>query len=82
MRLSARAIALQGFGFTPLLVAVQGFGNASPFTRAPKGGGFHARPTMGTRPTQQATARASAEPSFIREQGATHRPRQNTTYRR
>ncbi len=67
MRLSARAIALQGFGFTPLLVAVQGFGNASPFTRAPKGGGFGPRPSsIGMRPRQESSLR----------------PRQNTTYRR
>lgn len=82
MSLSHRAVALQGVGFTPLLVAVQGFANASPFTRAPRGGGFHARPTFGQRPAQAVTARAEAEPSFIREQGATSRPRQTTTYRR
>jgi hypothetical protein len=58
MTLSPRAIALQGLGFKPLLVAVQGFASASPYRRAPKGAGFGARPVWGMRPVQAATARA------------------------
>lgn len=34
MTLSARAIALQGVGFTPRLIAVQGFGDAGATTAA------------------------------------------------
>ena len=58
MTLSPRAIALQGMGFAPLLVAVQGFASANPFKRAPKGAGYGARPVWGMRPVQAATARA------------------------
>ena len=60
MTLSARAMALQGVGFAPLLVAVQGFASASPYRRAPKGAsvGTGARPVWGMRPVQAATVRA------------------------
>lgn len=63
MNLSPRAIALQGMGFAPLLVAVQGFASASPFKRAPKGAGYGARPVWGMRPVQAATARAGMAPA-------------------
>jgi hypothetical protein len=59
MTLSARAMALQGLGFAPLLVAVQGFASASPYRRAPKGAGYGARPVWGMRPAQAATVRAA-----------------------
>ena len=58
MTLSARAMALHGLGFAPLLVAVQGFASASPYRRAPKGMGAGARPVWGMRPVQAATVRA------------------------
>jgi hypothetical protein len=60
MTLSPRAIALQGLGFAPLLVAVQGFASASPYKRAPKGAGYPARPVYGMRPMQSNTSRASS----------------------
>ena len=56
--LSPRAVAVQGIGFAPLLVALQGFWPASPYRRAPKGAGYGARPVWGMRPVQAATVRA------------------------
>jgi hypothetical protein len=65
MTLSPRAIALQGMGFAPLLVAVQGFASASPFKRAPRGAGYPARPVYGMRPMQANTVRL-ADPNTTR----------------
>jgi hypothetical protein len=80
MTLSPRAIALQGMGFAPLLVAVQGFASASPFKRAPKGAGYGARPVWGMRPVQAATVRAGMANTTRPALAATSRaPSPNTT---
>jgi hypothetical protein len=80
MTLSPRAIALQGMGFAPLLVAVQGLASASPFKRAPKGAGYGARPVWGMRPVQAATVRAGMANTTRPALAATSRaPSPNTT---
>ena len=80
MTLSPRAIALQGMGFAPLLVAVQGFASASPFRRAPTGAGYGARPVWGMRPVQAATVRAGMANTTRPALAATTRaPSPNTT---
>jgi hypothetical protein len=81
MTLSPRAIALQGMGFAPLLVAVQGFASASPYRRAPKGAGYGARPVWGMRPVQAATVRAGMANTTRPALAATSRPRSPNTTR-
>lgn len=81
MTLSPRAIALQGMGFSPLLVAVHGFASASPFKRAPKGAGYGARPVWGMRPVQAATVRAGMANTIRPALAATSRPRSPNTTR-
>jgi hypothetical protein len=81
MTLSPRAIALQGMGFAPLLVAVQGFASASPFKRAPKGAGYGARPVWGMRPVPGATVRAGMANTTRPALAATSRPRSPNTTR-
>lgn len=81
MTLSPRAIALQGMGFAPLLVAVQGFASASPYKRAPKGAGYGARPVWGMRPVQAATVRAGMVNTTRPALAATSRPRSPNTTR-
>ena len=81
MTLSPRAIALQGMGFAPLLVAVQGFASASPYKRAPKGAGYGARPVWGMRPVQAATVRAGMANTTRPALAATSRPRSPNTTR-
>jgi hypothetical protein len=81
MNLSPRAIALQGVGFAPLLVAVQGFANAVRFVRAPSGTGYGARPVWGMRPAQAATVRAALAGTTRAALAGTTRARSPNTMR-
>lgn len=59
--LSPSAVAVQGVGYAPRLVALLGLWPASPYRRAPRAGhgaGHGARPVWGTRPAMAATVRA------------------------
>lgn len=82
MSLSHRAVAVQGLGFAPRVLAVQGFASVVMlFARAPLGGGFAARPAQGLRPTQMLTSRAGQSLTDRATSSATHRPGQNITTR-
>jgi hypothetical protein len=51
------AVALQGVGFGPRHVALQGMWPTSPYRRAPLGAGHPPRPTNSVRPVMLNTAR-------------------------
>lgn len=70
--LSPRAVALQGVGFAPRLVALQGFWRS--FVRAPVGGGFAARPVAGMRFGHAPTVRAAMLPTDRPSTGTGTRP--------